>query len=295
MGGQQFVTEFSLPGVVDGGIERVNVGSWIGDSIVVLVFYPSDFGPRSGQSAALLRAVDELTGEVDARAVGIAPDSVYSHRRFAAEADVDLPLASDADGSVTAAYGVASTGEAGQTVAERSLFVVDYRGVVVHEWAASDTGAMPEFERLRTQLRSITPDGSAQGCYRTGYVRYREGRRYLSSGLEHCEAGDWGLAASAFDEASEEFGDATNRFTKGQGLADGDEIHEYNSRGRVVATKYWEAAEWLAGFATAASKGNVESREENREAAEQALQEVRDVTLPEPDAASKTATGKHRA
>jgi peroxiredoxin len=290
MGGQQLARAFTRPGVAEGGIERINVDSAVGESVVVLVFYPSDFGPQSGQSAALLRAVGEVTDGTDTAAYGVAPESPHSHERFAAESDIGVPLVSDADGSLAEAYGVATTGEGGQPLAERSLFVLDYRGVVVDEWVADHAGDMPDFDRLRRRLESITPDHSARGCYRTGYARYREGRRYLSSGFEHCEDGDWGLAASAFDEACEQFGEATNRFTKGQGLADEAAVGERNGTGRVTATTYWEAAEWLAGFATAAGKGNAETREESRTAAEEALQKVRDVTLPEPETAPQTRT-----
>lgn len=283
MGGQQRARTFTRPGVVQGGIERVGVESTVGESVVVLAFYPSDFGPQSGQSAALLRAVEDVTDDTGARAYGVAPESPHSHRRFAEESDIEIPLVSDVEGSIAEAYGVATTGAAAQPLAERSLFVLGYRGTVVHEWVADHAGDMPDFDRLRERLASITPDRSARGCYRTGYARYREGRRHLSSGFEHCEDGDWGLAASAFDEACEQFGEATSRFTRGQGLADETAVRERNGTGRVTVTTYWEAAEWLAGFATAAGKGNAETREESRAAAEEALQEVRDVTLPEPE------------
>lgn len=292
MGGQQAVTAFSRPGVVDGSIERVNIGSWIGESVVIVVFYPANFGPQSGQSAALLRAVAAVTTDTDARAVGVAPESVYSHRRFADEAGVDVALVSDADAEVAAAYDVATTGAAGQPLAEPSLFVLDYRGEVVHEWRAEHEADMPEFQRLQSQLRSITPDRSAEGCYRIGYAQYREGRRNLSSGLEHCKAGNWDLACSAFSAACGEFSDAVDTFTTGQRLAADDGIGDRNSRGRVTATTYWEAAEWLAGFATAADRGEDQARSENRRAAEAALRGVRDETLPEPDSgAASTADG----
>jgi peroxiredoxin len=283
MGGQQFAAEFTLPGVIEGGIERVSVGSRFGEAVVVLVFYPSNFGPQSGQSAALLRAVEDLASEADAEAVGVAPESVYGHRQFADEAGIDSPLVSDPEAEVAASYGVASTGEGGQPLAERSLFVVDYRGVVVHEWHAPHSAAMPDLQQLRSTLGAITPNRSALGCYRVGYAQHTEGRRHLSKGLEHCKDGDWGLAGSAFTAACREFDDAAEAFATGQGLAGDETIHERTSRGRVTATTYWEAAEWLAGFATASRKGNEDTREESRKAAKQALQQVRDVTLPKPD------------
>ena len=283
MGGQQQATTFSRPGVVAGEIERVSLDSRVGESVVVLVFYPSNFGPRSGQSGALLRAVGKLTRETDAEAIGVAPESVYSHQRFAREASIEMPLVSDSDADIAAEYDVAATGESGQPLAERAVFVVDYRGVVVCEWHAANAAGMPDFGDLSSRIDRITPNRSAQGCYRVGYAHYREGRRYLSSGLQHCESSNWGLAGSAFTEACSEFGEATDTFTTGQRLADDDAIGERNSRGRVTATTYWEAAEWLAGFATAARKGNAAERSERREAAEAALQQVRDETLPAPD------------
>jgi len=283
MGGHQQATAFSRPGVVAGEIERVSLDARIGESVVVLAFYPSDFGPKSGQSAALLRAVERLSSEGDAEAVGVAPESVYSHQRFAEEAGIDVPLVSDASGEIAETYGVAASGDSGQPLVKRALFVVDYRGVIVHEWTADHVAAMPAFDEVRAQIETITPDRSAQGSYRVGYAHYREGRRYLSNGFEHCEAGNWGLAGSAFTEACQEFSEATEVFTAGQRLADDGPLRERNSRGRQTATTYWEAAEWLAGFATASRKENAANRRESRTAAEEALQQVRDVTLPEPE------------
>jgi len=284
MGGYQQAVAFSRPGVIAGSVERVGLDARIGESVVILAFYPSNFGPKGGQNAALLRAVEKLTNETDAEALGVAPESVYSHRRFAEEGDIDIPLVSDVDAEIAAEYDVATTGESGQPLAERSLFVVDYRGVVVHEWHASHGAAMPNFDEMRAQIEGVTPDRSARGCYRVGYAHYREGRRHLSAGFEHCETGNWGLAGSAFTEACQEFSEATETFTTGQRLADDETIRERNSRGRQTATTYWEAAEWLAGFATASRKGNAESRRESRAAAEKALQQAREETLPEPDA-----------
>jgi peroxiredoxin len=187
MGKHQPATDFSLPGVIGGDAGRVNVGSRIGESVVVLVFYPSNFGPQNGRSATVLRTVEGLVEGTDRYAVGIAPESVHSHEQFAPEAGIDLPLASDMDATVADTYDVVTTHESGQRLPELSLFVLDYRGVVVEEWRASGPADMPDFQRLRSRLRTMTPDRSARGCYRIGYARYREGRWHLSSGLAQAE------------------------------------------------------------------------------------------------------------
>jgi hypothetical protein len=85
-------------------------------------------------------------------------------------------------------------------------------------------------------------------------------------------------------------------FTAGQGLADDPAIRERNSEGRVRATTYWEAAEWLAGFATAADKGDQHKRRKNRREAQRVLQNVREEpSLPEPGTESAERPTKQSA
>jgi peroxiredoxin len=276
----------SFPGVVDGDFRRVDLGSHVGEAIVVLVLYPSNAGPHAAKSATLLRACEGLTSrESDVLVVGVAPESPYSHRRFAHRADLSVPLLSDTAGHLAEEYGVDREGPAGVTVPTRSVFAFDYRGGTVYEWSAADPGDQLSIETLQSRLSDITPEKSARGCYRVAHAHYTEGRRRLSRGLAECGDSNWAIAQTEFEDACGEFAEATDMFMKGQGLATETDAAELNDRARERSTAHWEAAEWLAGFAMAAEKGDTERKQRHREEARSVLETVRG-TDPLPDPAS---------
>lgn len=282
------------PGVVDGTVTRVDLGASIGESAVVVVSYPSNFGPSAGQSAALLRACQHLTAAEDVVGFGVAPESVYSHRRFAEQADVSLPLLSDTDNDIAEALGGTELRTGGVSVPTRAVHVVDYRGRVAASWVAEDGSDLPDIERLREDIEALSPTASAWGCYRVGHARYTEGRRFLSRGLGECDDGEWAAARTTFEDACRELSHATDVFMKGQGLAS-DRLKRLNDRGRRRARTLWEAAEWLAGFAIAAQKGDGERKQRHRQEAARVLETVREgASLPEPAAARERTAASPR-
>lgn len=117
--------DFSLP---SGDGETVSLrdlrGTW-----VVLYFYPKDFTPGCTEEACDFR--DALAGgDLEARVVGISPDSIQSHARFRDEHDLGFPLLSDEDDRVAKAYGAyGNKGVFGWGV-KRSTFLIDPQGRV---------------------------------------------------------------------------------------------------------------------------------------------------------------------
>jgi len=98
-------------------------GEW-----VVLYFYPKDSTPGCTTQACDLR--DSLES-LDARVIGVSPDSLESHEKFIAANSLNFPLASDADHAVAEKYG--AWGEKtifGNTVEGiiRSTFIIDPEG-----------------------------------------------------------------------------------------------------------------------------------------------------------------------
>jgi len=275
MGVSETLSELTLSAVVDGRVDQVDLGVPIGESIVAVATYPSDFGPQAGQSATLLRACEHLAAERDVVGIGVAPESVYSHRKFASEADLSLPLVSDPAHEVASELDILETRADGVTVPGRSLHVLDYRGSVVAEWVATDRADQPNVQAFQKQVGAISPETSAWGCYRVGYARYLEGRRLLSRGFSQCEDEQWDVGQSSFEGACSEFARATDTFMKGQGLAEG-RLTRLNDRGRKRSRQLWEAAEWLAGFAMAAAKGDEGRKQRDRTQAARVLETLRD-------------------
>ncbi|MBD9647119.1 peroxiredoxin [Ensifer sp. ENS09] len=104
---------------------------------VVLFFYPKD-----DTQACTLEAISfsELAGEFAAAGIaliGLSPDSVKKHDRFAKKHNLTVPLAADEEKAVVEAYGVwvekMMYGRKYMGV-ERSTFLIGADGVVVRVW-----------------------------------------------------------------------------------------------------------------------------------------------------------------
>ena len=83
----------SSPGPADAAYRLADHrGRW-----VVLAFYPGDFTPVCTRQFCSYRDAADRLDELDAEVLGISPQSVASHERFAAEHGLTVPLLADPD------------------------------------------------------------------------------------------------------------------------------------------------------------------------------------------------------
>ena len=114
--------EFTLPGTGD---RTYSLDDFLGRPIV-LVFYPGDDTPVCTKQLNSYNDGLDRFAALDARVVGISPQDVESHERFAGEHGFDFPLLADTDKTVAAAYG--TLGPIG--FPRRSVFIIDADGVI---------------------------------------------------------------------------------------------------------------------------------------------------------------------
>jgi peroxiredoxin Q/BCP len=115
--------DFELPGTGD---KTYRLADYRGRK-VVLAFYPGDFTAVCTKQFCSYRDESERLDQLGADVLGISPQSVDSHERFAQEKSLNVPLLADEDKAVAKAYGVL----AGPMV-RRAVFVVDEGGIVRH-------------------------------------------------------------------------------------------------------------------------------------------------------------------
>ena len=117
--------DFVLDGTSPDGGRTQYVLSDLRDRPVILAFYPGDETPVC--TAQLCSYQDDLGmfGEFDALVLGISPQNLDSHERFAARRGLTFPLLADPDKTVARLYGV--TGPLG---IKRAVFVIDPDGIV---------------------------------------------------------------------------------------------------------------------------------------------------------------------
>jgi thioredoxin-dependent peroxiredoxin len=115
--------DFELPGT---GGKTYRLGDYRGHKLI-LAFYPGDFTAVCTKQFCSYRDEGERLDGLGAEVLGISPQSVESHKRFAKEKSLNVPLLADEDKEVARAYGVL----AGPMV-RRAIFVIDEEGVVRH-------------------------------------------------------------------------------------------------------------------------------------------------------------------
>src|SRR5215218_96677 len=108
--------DFELPGTESRTYRLSDMrGKW-----VVLAFYPGDFTPVCTRQFCSYRDGDDHLDELGVEVLGISPQSVDSHDRFAAEHDLTVPLLADEEREVIRAYDVAAVGG----LVRRSVFII---------------------------------------------------------------------------------------------------------------------------------------------------------------------------
>ena len=117
-------------------------GRWL-----VLFFYPADFTFVCPTEVLAFNAAVPAFAERNAELLGVSTDSVFSHVAWMEFhiGQLDFPLASDRDQTVSKAFGVLD--DAGQSA--RGVFIIDPEGVVRYEVIHDDRVGRSVDEVLR--------------------------------------------------------------------------------------------------------------------------------------------------
>jgi mycoredoxin-dependent peroxiredoxin len=108
---------------------EVSLGDFKGKKNVVLVFYPLDFSPLCSIQLPEYSSRKADFEKYDAEILGINRDSVYTHKAWAKEFGIDVPLLADMTNSVAREYG-ADLPERGMS--KRAVFIIDKAGILRH-------------------------------------------------------------------------------------------------------------------------------------------------------------------
>ena len=145
--------DFTLPSTLG---QDVTLSAYRGHQHVVLVFYPLDFSPVCSMQLPEYSGLQDEFTEAGAAVLGINRDSVYTHRAWAAEYGIEVPLLADMTLAVARQYGVALD-ERG--VSGRAVFLIDKGGVVRFEHVEAGPGAYTlRPEEVLARLREVGAD-----------------------------------------------------------------------------------------------------------------------------------------
>src|SRR5262245_29120689 len=118
--------DFTLPGIEQGQRRDFTLSEFRGRNVVI-AFYPGDNTPGCTRQLCSYRDDWSEFQRLDAVLLGISPQDVDSHEKFATKRNFPFPLLADTDKAVIGAYGVGAP----VIGVRRSVFVVDPAGKVV--------------------------------------------------------------------------------------------------------------------------------------------------------------------
>ncbi len=117
--------------------EEVTLEEYKGSKNVLLIFYPLDFSPTCSMQLPEFSAMKEDFEALDTVILGINRDSAWTHKAWAREYGIEVPLLSDMLLETAKNYGV-QIAERG--ISKRATFVIDKSGIVVLQHVETNAG-----------------------------------------------------------------------------------------------------------------------------------------------------------
>lgn len=125
---------FSLPALPDG--KKVKLADFKGKN-VILYFYPKDMTPGCTTQACDFRDRHSDFSASDTVVLGVSPDPIERHRKFAEKHELPFPLLADEDHTVAEKYGVwvekMNFGKKYWGI-QRATFLIDKSGKIAAVW-----------------------------------------------------------------------------------------------------------------------------------------------------------------
>lgn len=151
--------DFQLLGTDGGNVRSYRLSDYTADGPVLLRFYPGDFSAVCGDKLCEFRDMEWLTVNPDVTVFGVSTDTIPAHQAFVAELDLNFPLLSDNNGTVSKQYGVCLEEVAGHRIdgALHAVYIVDPDRQVQYAWSF-ETPDIPDLETFNRMKASQSPD-----------------------------------------------------------------------------------------------------------------------------------------
>ncbi|MDA0337047.1 MAG: peroxiredoxin [bacterium] len=137
-------------------MKEITLSSFQGKRNVVLLFVPFAFTGVCTQELCDITKGMSAYADLDAEVLGISVDSPFSQKAWAEKEGIGIPLLSDLNKEVSAAYGAQYGELLGFTgVAKRSAFVIDKQGAIRYASVSEDAKVLPDFTAVKACLEAL--------------------------------------------------------------------------------------------------------------------------------------------
>lgn len=148
--------DFNLKSKKGDAIEDIHLASLLGQSNVVLCFFPLAFTGVCTQEMCDITAGLAAYDGLNAKVIGISVDSPFSQEAWAKKENITITLASDLNKKTAADYGVLLDDLAGfGSASARAAFVIDRQGVIQYAEQTPTPKELPNFEAIQSKLAEL--------------------------------------------------------------------------------------------------------------------------------------------
>lgn len=142
-----------------GDLNDISLSDYRDKKNVVILFFPLAYtGVCTDEMCSVSAGLADYDA-LDAQVLGISVDSPFAQEAWAEKEGITIPLLSDFNKEVSAAYGSQFEDLLGlglKGVAKRSAFVVDKSGVVRFASVSDDPGELPDFDAIKACLQALS-------------------------------------------------------------------------------------------------------------------------------------------
>jgi peroxiredoxin len=124
----------------------------------VLAFFPGAFTSVCTKEMCAFRDSMQTLNSLNAQVVAISVNDPWTNKAFTEANKLQFPILCDYTREVVRKFNVFHddfAGLKGYTVAKRSVFVLDPKGVVRYRWVTEDPGKQPNYDEVKDVLARI--------------------------------------------------------------------------------------------------------------------------------------------
>ena len=145
--------DFTLKTKTPDGLVDVTLSDSIGQNTVVLLFFPFAFTGVCTEEACSVRDDISSYQNLNAKVYGISVDSPFAQEVMAQNENLNFPLLSDFNKSVSKDYDVLYEDFIGFVgVSKRSAYVISTDGKIAYTWCSDDPKQLPDFNAIKESI-----------------------------------------------------------------------------------------------------------------------------------------------
>ncbi len=146
--------DFTLPDI---DMKPRSLKEFLGKKVVLAFFVGAFTSVCTKEMCSFRDSMARLT-DLKAQVVGVSVNDPFSNKGFAEKNMLSFPILSDYKREVIKQWGLELpdfAGLKGYTVAKRSIFILDEKGIVRYTWVSDNPAVEPNYEEIQKALQQI--------------------------------------------------------------------------------------------------------------------------------------------